>query len=56
MYPLCHAEEYVFITIVTLTPMIILILVKLQSQEETNVCIERDKITLHTLESVHNYP
>ena len=33
-----------------------MILVKLQSQEETNVHIERDKITLHTLESVQNYP
>ena len=33
-----------------------MILVKLQSQEETNVYMERDKITLHTLESVQNYP
>ena len=32
-----------------------LILVKLQSQRETNVYKARDKITLHTLESVQSY-
>ena len=34
----------------------VLILVKLQSQEETHAYQERDEVTLHTLESVHNYP